>query len=58
MTWTRHTEEQIIAALQNVQAGIGVQELSRKHGDGDVGGYSKTSLLFSWCVRRGMKADA
>lgn len=31
----RHTEEQIIAVLQEAEAGIGVQELCRKHGISD-----------------------
>ncbi len=32
----RHTEEQIIAVLKDAQAGIGVQEFSRKHGISDA----------------------
>lgn len=32
MTRKRHTEEQIIAVLKDAQAGIGIQELCRKHG--------------------------
>ena len=32
MTRKRHTEEQIIAVLKEAHAGIGVQELCRKHG--------------------------
>ena len=36
MTRTRHTEEQIIAVLKDAQAGIGVQELCRKHGISDA----------------------
>ena len=36
MTRKRHTEEQIIAVLKDVQAGIGVQELCRKHGISDA----------------------
>lgn len=32
----RHTEEQIIAVLKDAQAGIGVQELCRKHGISDA----------------------
>ncbi len=35
MTRTRHTEEQIIAVLNEAQAGVGVQELCRKHGISD-----------------------
>jgi putative transposase len=31
----RHTEEQIIAVLKDAQAGIGIQELCRKHGISD-----------------------
>lgn len=37
MTRKRHTEEQIIAVLKDAQAGIGVQELCRKHGISDGG---------------------
>jgi putative transposase len=36
MTRKRHTEEQIIAVLKDGQAGIGVQELCRKHGISDA----------------------
>jgi putative transposase len=36
MTRKRHTEEQIIAVLKGAQAGIGVQELCRKHGISDA----------------------
>ena len=36
MTRRRHTEEQIIAVLKDAQAGIGVQELCRKHGISDA----------------------
>jgi putative transposase len=36
MTRNRHTEEQIIAVLKDAQAGIGVQELCRKHGISDA----------------------
>ena len=36
MTRKRHTEEQIIAVLKDTQAGIGVQELCRKHGISDA----------------------
>ena len=36
MTRTRHTEEQIIAVLKDAQAGIGGQELCRKHGISDA----------------------
>jgi putative transposase len=36
MTRTRHTEEQIIGVLKDAQAGIGVQELCRKHGISDA----------------------
>jgi len=36
MTRRRHTEEQIIAVLKDAQAGIGVQELCRKHGLSDA----------------------
>ena len=36
MTRKRHTEEQIIAVLKDAQAGIGVQELCRKHGISDA----------------------
>ncbi len=32
MTRKRHTEEQIIAVLKDAHAGLGVQELCRKHG--------------------------
>ena len=35
MARKRHTEEQIIAVLKEAQAGIGVQELCRKHGISD-----------------------
>lgn len=35
MTRKRHTEEQIIAVLKEAQAGVGVQELCRKHGISD-----------------------
>jgi putative transposase len=36
MTRKRHTEEQIIAVLKDAQAGVGVQELCRKHGISDA----------------------
>jgi putative transposase len=36
MTRKRHTEEQIIAVLKDARAGIGVQELCRKHGISDA----------------------
>lgn len=36
MTRKRHTEEQIIAVLKDAQAGIGIQELCRKHGISDA----------------------
>jgi len=36
MTRKRHTEEQIIAVLNDAQAGIGIQELCRKHGISDA----------------------
>ena len=36
MTRRRHTEEQIIAVLKDAQAGLGVQELCRKHGISDA----------------------
>ena len=36
MTRKRHTEEQIIAVLKDPQAGIGIQELCRKHGISDA----------------------
>jgi putative transposase len=36
MTRKRHTEEQIIAVLKDAQAGIGVQELCRKHDISDA----------------------
>ena len=36
MTRKLHTEEQIIAVLKDAQAGIGVQELCRKHGISDA----------------------
>ena len=36
MTRKRHTEEQIMGVLQDAQAGIGVQELCRKHGISDA----------------------
>ncbi len=36
MTRKRHTEEHIIAVLKHAQAGIGVQELCRKHGISDA----------------------
>ena len=36
MTRKRHTEEQIIAVLKDAQAGMGVQELCRKHGISDA----------------------
>jgi putative transposase len=39
MTRKRHTEEQIIAVLKDAQAGIGVQELCRKHGISDASFY-------------------
>lgn len=35
MARKRHTEEQIIAVLKEAEAGIGVQELCRKHGIAD-----------------------
>jgi len=35
MTRKRHTKEQIVAVLKDAQAGIGVQELCRKHGISD-----------------------
>lgn len=35
MARNRHTEEQIIAVLKEAEAGIGVQELWRKHGISD-----------------------
>ena len=41
MTRKRHTEEQIIAVLKDAQAGIGVQELCRKHGISDA-------TLYKW----------
>ena len=36
MTRKRHTEEQIIAMLKDAHAGVGVQELCRKHGISDA----------------------
>lgn len=36
MTRKRHTEEQIIGVLKEAQAGMGVQELCRKHGISDA----------------------
>jgi putative transposase len=36
MTRKRHTEEQIIAVLKDAQAGVGVQDLCRKHGISDA----------------------
>ena len=36
MTRNRHTEEQIIAALKDAQAGVSVQDLCRKHGISDA----------------------
>jgi putative transposase len=36
MTRKRHTEEHIIAVLKDAQAGIGIQELCRKHGISDA----------------------
>jgi putative transposase len=39
MTRKRHTEELIIAALKDAQAGIGVQELCCKHGISDASFY-------------------
>jgi len=36
MTRKRLSEEQIIGVLKDVQAGIGVQELCRKHGISDA----------------------
>lgn len=36
MTRKRHTEEQIIGVLKDAQAGLGVQELCRKHGISDA----------------------
>ncbi len=36
MTRKRYTEEQIIAVLKDAQAGIGIQELCRKHGISDA----------------------
>lgn len=36
MTRKRHTEEQIITVLKAAQAGLGVQELCRKHGISDA----------------------
>jgi putative transposase len=36
MTRKRHTEEQIITVLKDAQAGLGVQELCRKHGISDA----------------------
>lgn len=35
MARKRHTEEQIIAVLKEAEAGLGVQELCRKHGISD-----------------------
>ena len=35
MAHKRHTEEQIITVLKEAEAGIGVQELCRKHGISD-----------------------
>ena len=43
MTRKRHTEEQIIAVLKDAQAGIGVQELCRKHGISDA-----TFYFYKW----------
>ncbi len=40
MTRKRHTEEQIIGVLTDAQAGIGVQELCRKHGISDATFYT------------------
>lgn len=40
MTRKRHTEAQIIAVLKDVQAGIGGQELCRKHGISDATVYT------------------
>ncbi len=37
----RHTEEQIIAVLKDAQAGIGGQELCRKHGISDATFYAR-----------------
>ena len=31
MTWKEYTEEQFVAVLKDVRAGISVQELCRKH---------------------------
>ena len=36
MTRKRYTEEQIIAVLKDAQAGLGVQDLCRKHGISDA----------------------
>jgi putative transposase len=36
LTRKRHTEEQIIAVLKDAQAGVGVQDLCRKHGISDA----------------------
>jgi hypothetical protein len=36
MTRKRHTEEQIIAVLKDVQAGVSVQALCRNHGISDA----------------------
>ena len=36
MTRKRHREEQIIAVFKDVRAGLGVQELCRKHGISDA----------------------
>ncbi len=44
MTRTRHTEEQIIAVLKDAHAGIGVQELCRKHGISDA-------TFYKWRVK-------
>jgi putative transposase len=36
MTRKRYTEEEMIAVLKDAQAGIGIQELCRKHGISDA----------------------
>jgi putative transposase len=44
MTRKRHTEEQIIAALKDAQAGVRVQDLCRKHDISDA-------TLYKWRMK-------
>jgi len=48
MTRKRHTEEQIIAVLKDAQAGVGVQDLCRKHGISDATFYNGGRHTRAW----------